>query len=127
MTSPADTEAFVAKKKAQWERISSAQPGLQLVRYGKLKATFMLVKSVEGFYEGVVIGQVDNEKRVAAQAGRRVHYRKAREDEKPVERRAVDLGDAQIDQVLAQWAAGQSAVSLPFVGNVWDETGEMIV
>ena len=39
----------------------------------------------------------------------------ATNDEKPLDRRGIDLTDKQIDQMLACWADGQSALKLPFV------------
>lgn len=90
MTSPADTDLFIAKKTAQWERIAGTQPGLQLVQSGKTQA-FTLIKSVDEFYEGVLIGQIASVKRVAEKVGKRTHYRVLREDEKAVDKRGVDL------------------------------------
>ena len=126
MTERADVFAFIAKKQDQWERVSSAQVGLQLTRYGASKSTFMLVKSDEGFYEGVLIGQLPTVKRVSVQKGRRVHHREMREDEKPAERRAVDLDDEQSDDILYCWAEGNSALRLPFVSCAWNAEGEVL-
>ena len=66
---------FVSDKISQWERFSTVQAGLQLVRNGRGRSTFMLVKSTDAFYEGVLIGQLPTEKRTSDQIGRRTHYR----------------------------------------------------
>lgn len=110
---------FIAQKVSQWEKISTAQPGLQIVRNGRGKSTFMLVKSTDTFYEGVLIGQLPTEKRAADQVGRRTHYRAAREDEKDIKHRAIDLDDDQINQVLERWGRGKSASGLSFVPRVF--------
>jgi hypothetical protein len=110
---------FIATKAAQWERFSTAQPGLQLVRNGRGRSTFMLVKSTEEFYEGVLIGQLPTEKQAADQIGRRTHYRASREDEKLLKHRTIDLDDDQINQILERWSRGQSAAGLVFVPRVF--------
>jgi hypothetical protein len=132
-------------KQAQWERIASssegggpAMPGLQLVRSGEKRSTFMLVCSAipgpdadgdgePGFYEGIVYGrlpQVVNEVK-RGHAGQRISV-PVPEHRKPLTKRGVDLKDQEIDAVLACWKAGRSALDLPFVEAVWGRDGQMV-
>lgn len=142
MLSP-ETQALIpawnARKQAQWERIASAMPGLQLVTSGEKGSTYMLVCSqtrgpdldhdgAPGFYEGVVIGRlpqlVYEFKR--GRAGQQIKV-EVPEHEKPIQKRAVDLSDDELDQVIAGWKAGKSALELPFVLAVWGRDGKMVV
>jgi hypothetical protein len=133
-------------KEAQYKRISQAMPGLQLVRTGmfvrtgmmrgKHYSTFMLVCSqtlgpdldhdgAPGFYEGVIIGRsehaVPDHKRGLARQPITVPLPEAK---KPLNKRAVDLSDAQIDQIIAGWREGRSALDLPFVLAVYGQDGQ---
>jgi hypothetical protein len=103
------TRAFLPEwkrmKDAQWERIQAMGiPHLQLVKSGERQHQRMLVCSVDdsqeqpgsGFYEGVLIGQF---------------------------KQAIDLSDEEIAQVVERWAAGRSAIDLPFVPCVWGRDG----
>ena len=105
------------KKQSQWERIKGALHGLQLVTSGEQGTQFALVCSPhdESFYESVVFGQLPQIVLVAYGSRLNPRYRNAKEEEKPLEKRAIDLSDDQIDAILAKWANAESALSLPFV------------
>lgn len=121
-----DLEDWRAIKTAQFERFAPTQPGLQLINYGTNQSIFMLVKSVPGFYEGVIIGQIPQRDRMTTeQVGRRVHHRKMRPDEMPPERQPVDMIDSQVSKILERWAENQSAIDLDFVPCVFDADGKI--
>jgi hypothetical protein len=129
--------AWNLRKQAQWERIASAMPGLQLVTSGEKGSSYMLVCSqtrgpdfdhdgAPGFYEGVVFGRlpqviVEHKK---GRAGQRISV-PVPEHKKPIEKRAIDLRDGAIDEIVEGWKAGRSALELPFVLAVWGRDGKM--
>jgi len=115
-----------ARKLEQWERASKKMEGLQLVRSGPGKSQFMLVISTEDFYEGVLVGQLPAQLWEAFGPARQPRRRLMTEDKKPLEKRACDLGNDQIDQVLALWGKGESALNLPFVQCAWGRDGQII-
>jgi hypothetical protein len=127
-----------ARKNGQWERIAFAMPGLQLVTSGEKGNRYMLVCSqtrgpdldhdgCPGFYEGVLIGAlpqlVHEFKR--GRAGQQIKV-EVPEEKKPIEKRAVDLSDDQIDEIVEGWKAGRSALELSFVLAVWGRDGKML-
>ncbi len=116
---------WITVKKAQWDRVAGHQPGLQLIRYGSNGTVFMITKSMPEFYEGVVFGQIPDAMKSEIRKGPRRYTRPAREDEKPVERRAVDLSDAELQGVVDAWAKGKSALTLPFVPYIYDRNGKL--
>lgn len=116
---------WITVKRAQWDRVAGHHPGLQLIRYGHKGTVFMITKSMPGFYEGVVFGQIPDTMKIEIRKGPRRYTRPAREDEKPVERRAVDLDDAELQGVLDAWAIGKSALTLPFVPYIYDRDGKL--
>lgn len=116
---------WITVKKAQWDRVAGHQPGLQLIRYGSNGTVFMITKSMPEFYEGVVFGQIPDTMKIEIRKGPRRYTRPAREDEKPVERRAVDLSDAELQGVVDAWANGKSALTLPFVPYIYDRNGKL--
>jgi hypothetical protein len=127
------------RKQAQWERIAGAMPGLQLVTSKPRGSSFMLVCSEiapeggdtdqdgkPGFYEGIVIGRLPQV--VYAHTKGRVGQiisTPLPEHLKPLKKRGVDLKDEEIDQVLACWKEGRSALDLPFVSAVWGRDGKI--
>ncbi len=123
----ADAQADLAKwnaaKLAQWEALASAMPGLQLVRYGPARSTFMLICSRADFYEGVVIGQLPQRVPVAGIAARRRRPVDSANDQKPIDARAIDLTDDQVNAILALWENGRSALPLFFVSGVCGRDG----
>lgn len=116
---------WITVKKAQWDRVAGHHPGLQLICYGHKGAVFMITKSMPEFYEGVVFGQIPDTMKIEIRKGPRRYTRPAREDEKPVERRAVDLSDAELQGVVDAWAKGKSALTLPFVPYIYDRDGKL--
>lgn len=118
-------EDWIAIKTAQFDRIALTHPGLQLIRYGHKGSTFMVVKSTPQFYEGVDFGKIPDTMIVEIRKGPRRYTRPAREDEKPVERRAVDLADGELQGVLDAWEKGKSALTLPFVPYIYDWNGKL--
>lgn len=126
-TDAVNLDEWITVKRAQWDRISGHHPGLQLIRYGHKGSTFMVVKSTPQFYEGVVFGKLRDTMNVEIRKGPRRYTRPATEQEKPVERRAVDLVDSEIQGILDGWAKGKSALSLPFVPYIYDRDGKLRV
>lgn len=116
-------EEFVARKVEQWERVSKKWPSLGMVRSGERGTQFMLIWSTNEIYEGVIFGQLAH-KAPRAQ-GRRRAAADMPNEKKPVERRGIDLTDAQIDQVVKCWQNNKSALSLDFVPGVWGQDGRM--
>ena len=116
---------WITVKKAQFDRIAGQQPGLQLIRYGHKGTIFMLVKSTPQFYEAVVYGQNPIEIKVENRKGPRRYTRPATEEEKPIERRSVDLVDAEMQSILETWSRGKSALTLPFVPYIYDRDGKL--
>ena len=131
MFSP-DVEAIIPawkeKKDAQWAAIKDAMPGLQLMTAGDRGTHYTLVCSAldDSFYEAVVFGQLPQV--VLEEYGSRLNrrYRDVPEDKKPLDKRAIDLSDDQIAQIIAAWRAGASAMSLPFVMAVGTVDGKTI-
>lgn len=115
--------AFKARKTAQWERVAGTMPGLQFVSSGERGTQFMIVRSTDDFYEGVVIGQLPHVVMETYGPPSSPRRRAMPNDKKPLDRRDVDLTDEQIDKVLARWRDGQSAVGLPFVQAIYDISG----
>lgn len=121
--------AWKARKKAQWERIAGAVPGLQLVVKGD-QYTLACHRDEDGdgkpeFYEAIVIGQLPKTviERVRL-PGNRFGRKPMPEHRKPLRKRAVDFTDAQIDQVLERWALSRSAFDLPFVAAAVGRDGK---
>ena len=122
-------EDFSARKLAQWERIQgrTAQDhpdhveGIQFARAGEQRTQFMLTCSTHDgvFYESVVFGQFPHRVREAYGSKQKPRYREADDAKKPVDKRGIDLSDAEIDQVLARWAQRKSCFDLDFVAAVW--------
>jgi hypothetical protein len=110
--------AWVARKDAQWQRVSEFLPGLQLIR-ARGKTQYTLICSLPGFYESIVFGQLPEVHHVATGSKLNPRRRPATEAEKPFEKKAIDLTDDQIDEVLARWHDGKTALTLPFVDRVW--------
>lgn len=115
--------AFIARKHDQWDRISASMPGLQLIQSGELGSQIMMVCSVEGFYEGVVIGQLPHIHIEVAGSPKNPVRRPAPNERKPVEKRGIDLDDAEIDAVLACWKAKRSALGV--VPQIYDGNGKL--
>ncbi len=125
----ADAKAQIAvwrsRKKAQWDRISTAMSGLQMVEYGEEATTFMLTYSTDAFYESVIMGrlpQVHIERYGPRTAPK---HRKVMEAKKPAEKQGIDLTDEQLDDVLSRWARKRSALELSFINHVWGRDGVM--
>jgi hypothetical protein len=124
-----------ARKDAQWDRIAGTMPGLQLVTTREGGNQYMLVchrpadeeRGVPEFYEGVVIGQlplvvIERTRLPGGRTGRKAMA----EHKKPIHKRGIDLSDEEIDQVLACWRVGRSALSLPFIAQVQGRDGKMV-
>jgi len=122
---PVAIAAFVARKRAQWERISSRMHGLQMIQSGERGTQFMLVISETGRYEGVVFGQMGHVVVERTTAGKSVGRRFMPSNRKPEHLRDIDLTDAEINAVLAAWAAGRSALTVPAVTHVYDGSGQI--
>jgi hypothetical protein len=129
MFSP-DTAAKIpehnARKLAQWERIKDTVHGLQLARSGEAGTEFVLTCSTHdgAFYESTVFGALPQVVLEPYGSARNPRYRDVPEARKPIDKRAIDLTDDQIDQVLALWEKKQSAFSLDFVTSVWGPDGK---
>lgn len=121
----ADIAAFNAAKLSQWNAIAGSQPGLTLVRSGPYASSFMLVCSKDGFYEAVIIGQLAHRVPRAVGRGQSRHMVDTANDQKPVDKRGIDLTDKMIADVLGRWAKGQSAIDLDFVPGVWGRDGRL--
>lgn len=115
--------AFKARKTAQWERVAGSMPGLQFVSSGERGTQFMIVRSTDDFYEGVVIGQLPHVVMETYGPPANPRRRAMPNDKKPLDKRDIDLTDDQIDKVLACWRNEQSALGLPFVQAVYDLSG----
>ena len=115
--------AFKARKIAQWQRVAGSMPGLQLVVSGERGTQFMIVRSTDDFYEGVVVGQLPHVVMETYGPPSSPRRRAMPNEKKPLDRRDVDLTDEQIDKVIARWRDGQSAVGLPFVQAIYDISG----
>lgn len=107
--SPAEIEAFKARKLAQWQRVAGA--GLQMVQSGERGTQFVIV-GPDG--ERVIYGQLAHA--VAKWVGTGPHRKlePVSNDRKPLERRSIDLDDTALDAVIAAWTAGRTAASLGF-------------
>jgi hypothetical protein len=140
----AEVPLWIAKKLAQWERfrpvvetgqggvpIVRGLDGLQLSRHGEDKTLFTLTYAAEGFYESVTMGQLPQRHRVPKSRHRETRseadWRDATEEETPLFKRRIDLSDAQIEEVLACWTHGKTALDLPFIGSVWRRDGKEYV
>jgi hypothetical protein len=114
---------FQERKAAQWEKF--AGPGLQLVRSAN-NSQWMLVCSTDGFYEGVVIGQLERKQTETKMRARKKVSVEISNAKKAIENRGIDLTDEQIEKVLDCWMSGKSAKSLKFVACVWGRDGEPV-
>ena len=123
----AQVPAFKARKLAQWQRLSGVMPGLQLVQSGEMGTQFMLTISTDDIYESLIFGQLPHVMMETTGAGRNIKRRPMPEARKPLDRRAIDLTDGELDQIIAAWREKQSALDLPFVLSVWDRAGQRIV
>lgn len=125
-----DTQAkipeHVVRKLAQWEKIKDKIPCLQMARSGEAGTEFTLICSAHdgSFYESIMFGALPQIVLEAVGPTRAPRYRPVPENKKPIDKRAVDLSDDEIDQVLALWEKKQSAFSLDFVGSVWGPDGK---
>jgi hypothetical protein len=117
--------AFKAAKREQGTRALHELGGGSLICAGQSGTQIMLRFERDGFAEGVVIGQMAQVHLVAS--GSRVNpiLRDAPNDKKPIEKRAVDLTDAQVDAVIGRWLDGRSAADLPFITHVYDASGKL--
>lgn len=113
--SDADLAAYKARKVAQWERVASAIPGLQMIQSGDRGTSFTIGWSSGDDFEGVIFGQLPHVHLVLTGSPRNPVRRDAANDAKPIEKRAIDLTDEQIDAVIDAWRRGWSALTLPFV------------
>lgn len=119
-----ETVAFIpawnAKKLAQWARaLASGVTGLQLVRHGQGQSHFMLVRSTDDFYEGIVLGQLPQRQMIFGKDDNgEPALKPVPEKKKSPQRRSIDLSDGELDQVLARWARDESAFDLPFITAV---------
>ena len=108
-----------AQQKARLEAWAAANgfEGLQFARAGEQGTQYMVTCSTfDGqFYESAVYGQLPQRVQEAYGNPNRPRYRSVPEDKKPLTHRRFDLTDAELDQVMARWAARQSALSLPFL------------
>lgn len=121
----AGIDEFKARKQAQWKKVADKLPGLQLAQSGERGSQFMLICSTDHFYEGVILGQLPHVVMENYGPPVRPRRRAVPDERKPIERRSIDLTDAQIDQILSLWRSGTSALSLPFVAAVFDMNGLM--
>ena len=114
------------RKLAQWERVKDKVSGLQLAQAGEAGTEFTLTCSAHdgSFYESVVFGALPQIVLRATGPRKFPTYKDVAEAEKPLAKRAVDLSDDQIGQVLALWEKKQSAFSLDFVSSVWGPDGK---
>ena len=102
--------AWKTTKDAQWERFQGAIPGLQLVKSGDFQSDYMLVCSIDetedapGFYEGVIIGQLPQVMTEATGPRSRIGGKAARrpvpEHRKPMHKRAIDLSDEEMTEMI---------------------------
>ncbi len=116
---------FIARKQAQFDAIAGAMPGLQLIRSGERGSQIMLVISTESMYEGVVIGQLPHVVVERATAGKSIGRRFAPDHKKPLDRRAIDLNDAEVAAIIAAWSVGKSAITVPTVTHIYDRAGKL--
>jgi len=117
---------FKARKLAQWERVKDKVHGLQLAQSGEAGTEFMLTCSTHDgtFYESIVFGALPQIVLEPYGSPRNPRYRDVPEAKKPLDKRGVDLSDAQLDTILALWEKGQSAFALDFVASVWGPGGK---
>lgn len=115
----AELPTFYKKKVGQWERVKGALPGLQLAMTAGHETMLTYSPHDESFYEGVIIGQLP--KIFIEEYGSKLNpqYRDIAEEKKPHTHQRVDFTDDQVDQIIAQWRAGKSALELPFVEAVY--------
>ena len=121
--------AHKAKKLAQWERVKDRVHGLQLAQSGEAGTEFTITCSTHdgAFYESLVFGALPQIVLRPSGPRRNPIFRDAPEDQKPLDKRPVDLTDAQIDQILSLWDKRQSAFALDFVLRVWGPDGKLHV
>lgn len=122
-----DLAAFTARMSEQWERVQGLIPGLQFIRSGERGSQVMLVCSAGDFCEGVIIGQLEHIAFKMVGSGARAARRRMTNAEKPLEKKHIELTDAQIDKVIDCWRRGESAARLPFVIATVDRTGKVNV
>lgn len=111
----AEVPEFIAKKQAQWQRIAGGLPGLQLIVFGERRSSFAIAISTEDVEEQVIIGQLPHVILRPANGRRGAALVDIPNDDKPIDRRRIDLSDNQIDAIIGRWSYGQSASGLSFV------------
>lgn len=114
-TDAAEIDAFCRRKLAQWESVKSRIDGLQMVQSGEQRTQFVLT-GPNG--ERVIFGQMPHVVVKTAGIGRNAQRIRVANDQKPVEKRAIDLADGDLAAVIAVWSTGGSAASLSFVVTV---------
>ena len=121
-----DLPAFTARMDEQWARVAKAIPGLQFIRSGERGSQCMLVCSIDDFYEGVVIGQLEHVAFKVSGPPHRLSRKAIPNASKPVDKRGFEFSPAQIDSVINAWRHGDTAKNLPFVVIAVDRDGRML-
>lgn len=120
-----DSIDFQHRKKAQWETFCVEIPGLQLIRTNN-NSSWMLVCSQGDFYEGVIIGQLEQSMGEMKGPARARVRRELPNAKKPIEKRGIDMTDEEISKVIKRWKSGKSAAGLKFVPCVWGRDGQPV-
>lgn len=117
----ASIPAWIARKQAQWAlAVASGVAGLQLVRSGEQRTAFMMIRSTDDFYEGVIIGQLPQ---IETRIDSRGTVYEVPNAAKKRDNREIDLSDAQVQSIIDLWSENKSALTLACVSSVFLQNG----
>lgn len=109
-------QAFVSAKLAQGHSAMAELEGVSVISSGERGSSISI--SHDGG-EMVIIGQLPHAHLRSTGSPRNPVRRDSPNDQKPIEKREIDLTDEQVTGVLNAWRDGRSALELEFIDAVF--------
>lgn len=119
--------AFKIRKTAQGAAAMAYAAGVSMVVSGEQGSQIVISIANDQIAEAVIIGQLPHIHLKSTGSPKNPVRRDAPNDQKPVEKRAIDLTDDQVRAVLDTWAAGRSALEHDFIVAIYDSHGRLKV
>lgn len=104
----AEIAEFIERKQRQWQRLN-APTGTHMIQSGERGTQFVIANNSG---EAVIFGQLPHEVFEHVGSPRNSVRRPVPENRKPLNARAIDLTDEQLEAIIQAWVAGRSAVSV---------------
>lgn len=116
---------WLTEKSAWRDGIMESPPidRLQVIQFDERGTSFMLVRSTPTFYEGVVVAQMAKVELETVTRLGRSFTRVVPEADRDLRNQTIDLSDAEISQIIVEWAQEKSALPLSFVRAIWSRDG----